>query len=186
MAAPKTFDEYWDIVVSNDLWYDNIKMRHARKDIRGIAQEAFIDLLTQPTRLAIADPTDFQQHLSKFLMYAKESPVKPELQQAAPKEEPADPNNPPLTGEARQKKIKEFLDIILSFDGNAIRPLLNEQVKENGQTDPPKPRGHEYPFTPLEYQQKIDERVRKGREILFRERNPNATEQDIENYLNSF
>jgi hypothetical protein len=189
MPAPRTFEEYWDIVTSNDLWYDNIKIRHARKDIKGVAQEAFIDLCAQKTRLAIADPTDFQQHLSKFLMYAKEQVQKPQLQQTEP--EPVDKVNqlPPLTGEARQAKLKEWFNIVQSFDGNKIKPLLNEQYSELGQTDPPKKRGHIVEFDPekqLQIKKELDERTRKGRELWFRDNHPNATESEILAYLEGF
>lgn len=182
-----TFEQYWDIIVSNDLWWDQIQIRHARKDIKGIAQEAFIDLLTQPNRLAIADPTDFQKHLSKFLMYAKEAPARPELQQASPKEEPADPNNPPLTGKARSEWLKKWYESLGGF--KAERILLDEQIEEIGEVDPPKKKGHVTEFDPekqLQIKKELDERTRKGRELWFRDHHPNATEIEVEQYLKSF
>jgi hypothetical protein len=181
------FEQYWDIVTSNDLWYDNIKIRHARKDIKGVAQEAFIDLLTQPNRLAIADPTDFQKHLGKFLMYAKEEIQKPQLQQEEIKPEPIDPNNPPLTGKARSEWLQKWYESLGGF--KAERVLLDEQIEEIGEVDPPKKRGHIVEFDPekqLQIKKELDERTRKGRELWFRDNHPNATEQEVINYLKSF
>lgn len=189
MATPiKTFEQYWEIVTSNDLWYDQIKMRHARKDIRSIAQNAFIDLLTTPQRLAAADPTDFQKHLSKFLMYAKDEVARPQLQQDEVREEPKGPQEPPLTGEARTAKIKEFVALLRQV-GKQEKPLIDGQVEELGQTDPPKKKGVITPFDPekqLQVKKELDERTRKGREIWYRENYPGATEEDIVNYLKSF
>ncbi len=183
----KTFEDYWNIIVSNDLWYDQILIRHARKDIKGIAQEAFIDLLTQPTRLGIADPTDFQKHLGKFLMYAKDQVTRPQLQQEEVKE--VRPHEPPLTGEERKKRYGEWLEAIGGFADHKVPVLLKDQIEENGQTDPPKKRGHFTEFDPekqLQIKKELDERARKGRELWFRDNHPNATEQEIEKYLNSF
>jgi len=189
MRSPvKTFEQYWEIVTSNDLWYDQIKMRHARKDIRGIAQEAFIDLLTTPQRLAAADPTDFQKHLSKFLMYAKDEVCRPQLQQEEVKEEPKGPQLPPLTGEARAAKIKEFVAILKQVGKNE-RPLLDEQIPELGQVDKPKKKGVITEFDPekqLQIKKELDERTRKGRELWYRENYPGATDEHVTEYLNSF
>lgn len=187
MPAPKTFEDYWNIIVSNDLWYDQILIRHARKDIKGIAQEAFIDLCTQPNRLAAADPTDFQKHLSKFLMYAKEGNVKPQLQQEEVKE--VGPQAPPLMGEERKKRYGEWLEAIGGFADHKIPVLLKGQIEENGQTDPPKKRGHVTEFDPekqLQIKKELDERARKGRELWFRDNHHNATEEEVTEYLNSF
>lgn len=189
MATPiKTFEQYWEIVTSNDLWYDQIKMRHARKDIRSIAQNAFIDLLTTPQRLAAADPTDFQKHLSKFLMYAKDEVARPQLQQDEVREEPKGPQEPPLTGEAREAKIKEFVALLRQV-GKKEKPLIDGQVEELGQTDPPKKKGVITPFDPekqLQVKKELDERTRKGRELWYRENYPLATDEQVTEYLNSF
>lgn len=189
MPGPTTFEEYWDIVTSNDLWWDNIKVRHARKNIKEIAQEAFIDLLTQPNRLSIADPTDFQKHLSKYLMYAKDEVMRPQLQQEEP--EPVYKVNqlPPLMGEERKKRYGEWLEAIGGFADKKVPVLLKDQIEETGQTDPPKKRGHVTEFDPekqLQIKKELDERARKGRELWFREHHPNATEIEINDYLNSF
>lgn len=189
MNGPKTFEEYWDIVTSNDLWWDNIKVRHARKNIKEIAREAFIDLCTQPMRLQAADPTDFQKHLSKFLMYAKDEVTRPQLQQVEP--EPVDNVNqlPPLMGEERKKRYGEWLEAIGGFADKKVPVLLKDQIELNGQTDPPKPRGHFHPFDPekqLELKRIADEKVRRGRELWFRDHHPNATEIEVNDYLNSF
>lgn len=189
MPGPKTFEEYWEIVTSNDLWYDQIKIRHARKDIKGVAQEAFIDLLTQPNRLAIADPADFQKHLSKYLMFSKDEVMRTQLQQEETK--PVDKVNqlPPLIGEERKKRYGEWLEAIGGFADKKVPVLLKDQIELNGQTDPPKPRGHFHPFDPekqLELKKIADERTRKGRELWFRDHHPNATEIEIEEYLKSF
>lgn len=184
----KTFEDYWEIVTSNDLWYDQIKMRHARKNIRKIANNAFIDLLTTPQRLAAADPTDFQKHLSKFLMYAKDEVTRPQLQQEEVKEE-SKPSEPPLTGAARMAKIKEFLEVLQTGSEFGRMPLIDGQVEELGQTDPPKKKGVITPFDPekqLQVKKELDERTRKGRELWFRENYPLATEEEVSKYLKSF
>lgn len=148
MTAIKTFEDYWEIVVSNELWYDRVKYQYARKDIKKVAQEAFIDLLTQPIRLQKADATDFQKHLSKFLMYAKDEPVRPQLQQQEVKV--SEPSEPPLTGEEKKAWLDQWLEEVLKMEDRKIRPLLPDQKEELGGERPPKPKGHCYPKTPAE------------------------------------
>lgn len=64
-----------------------------------------------------------------------------------------------------------------------IRAMTEEEIKEEGQD---KPKFKRYPFTSEGYQKKIDESVRKGRELWFRDHHPNATEIEVIDYLNSF
>lgn len=58
-----------------------------------------------------------------------------------------------------------------------------EEAKEEGQA---RPKAHIYRSTDRSYQNEIDARVRKGRELYFRENYPGATEEQIQQYLDSF
>lgn len=146
----KTFEDYWEIVTSNDIWYDRIKIQYARKSIKRIAEEAFIDLLTQPARIKAADPSDFQKHLSKFLMYAKDEITKPQLQQITIEDKPKH-SEPILTGEARQKYIKQWLEAVKNVDQKAslVPRLTHKQMADEGDWLPPKDKP--WPSTSPEY-----------------------------------
>jgi hypothetical protein len=106
MIKPTTFEDFWDQLVSDEIWYDRIKYQYANKDIKGTAQNCYIDLLAQSSRWEAQDYTDFRRCFQKWLMNSKPAPVKPQLQQIVV-EEPKH-NAPILTGEERQKKLSEW------------------------------------------------------------------------------
>jgi hypothetical protein len=65
-----------------------------------------------------------------------------------------------------------------------IRALTPSEIEKEGKE---KPAFKPYPYTnPEVYQKELDERTRKGRELWFRDNHPNATEEDILDYLKSF
>jgi hypothetical protein len=64
-----------------------------------------------------------------------------------------------------------------------VPKVSEKEAKEEGQD---RPKAHIYRSTDLSYKKQIDERVRKGRELYFRENYPGATEEQLQEYLKSF
>lgn len=58
-----------------------------------------------------------------------------------------------------------------------------EEAKEEGQA---RPKAHVYRSTDRSYLNEVNARVRKGRELYFRENYPGATEEQVQQYLDSF
>lgn len=67
--------------------------------------------------------------------------------------------------------------------GRFVPKISDKEIREEGRE---KPKKQVYPSTPPGYQAQIDARVRKGRELYFRENYPGATEEQVKEYLDSF
>lgn len=100
------FEDFWLKLQENEPWFDQIKMRFCRKDLKPVANECFIFLLALEQRWAAQDYQDFRKCYQSFLTKAPDKPVAPQLQQTEVKEEKK--SDPPLTGEARMAWIKKW------------------------------------------------------------------------------
>ena len=65
----------------------------------------------------------------------------------------------------------------------SIPKLSEEEAKEEGQD---RPKAHIHRSTDRSYLNEINARIRKGRELYFRENYPGATEEQVKEYLDSF
>ena len=64
-----------------------------------------------------------------------------------------------------------------------VPKITAEEAKQEGDV---RPKAHIYRSTDLSYKKQLDERVRKGRELYFRENYPGASDEDLKAYLASF
>lgn len=71
----------------------------------------------------------------------------------------------------------------MSIKGRPVLPMSDKEMREQGKV---KPKFKPHPSSPPGYQAKIDAAVRKGRELYFREKYPGATEEQVQQYLDSF
>lgn len=134
-----TFDEFYNGLIEDGIWWDRIQMQYRSKDIKGEANNCFTWLLTQQNRMAAKDFGDFRRAFQKFLMNAKDVPIKPQLQQA-PVVEEVKPKEPPLTGEARQARLKEWMEQVQK--GDIVKPvgkLSYKEIADEGGWLPKKP-----------------------------------------------
>lgn len=134
-----SFEEFWDKLVEHEAWYDQMKMRFFRKDMKDVAKECYIFLLASENRWACQDYQNFRKCYQNFLKNAKDKPQGPILQQEEKKEEK--PQSPIVTGEAREAYIKKWLDTIHNAPAqrvNAIK-LSNKEIADEGDWLPKKP-----------------------------------------------
>jgi hypothetical protein len=64
-----------------------------------------------------------------------------------------------------------------------VPKITTEEAKQEGDV---RPKAHIYRSTDLSYKKELDERVRKGRELYFRENYPGGSDEDLKTYLASF
>lgn len=88
-----------------------------------------------------------------------------------------------LTKEQNEKVDSLINSYLQTLRSNKVPKLTKQEIQEEGQV---RPKAHVYHSTDLSYQKQIEERVRKGRELYFRENYPGATENDLKKYLESF
>jgi hypothetical protein len=133
-----SFEDFWNKLVENDLWFDQTKMRFCRKDLRGVANECFIFLLASEQRWALQDYQDFRRCYQSFLMKSKDIEHRPQLQQVETR--PEKKGEPPLTGDARMKWIKEWEKVVRSGQMNSCAVKLTyKEIADEGDWLPKKP-----------------------------------------------
>jgi hypothetical protein len=88
-----------------------------------------------------------------------------------------------LVGVPVDTLINEYLKKLRDGTIKEVPDVSERQAREEGQD---RPKGHAYHSTDRSYKKQIDERVRKGRELYFRENYPGGTEEQLQQYLNSF
>lgn len=128
-----TFEDFWNKLVEDEIWWDRMQYRYARKDLRGIGNETYDYLLTIPNRLNFNDVAYWRQLFAKNAGWKADAPVKPQLQQVeAPK--PEAPQAPILEGEARAKRIEEWKAEVLKSTNNFVMPKITakEAADEGG------------------------------------------------------
>ena len=79
--------------------------------------------------------------------------------------------------------VKSYLQRLRQPNPNQVPELTKKEIEEEGQE---RPKAHIYRSTDRSYKKQIDEKVRKGRELYFRENYPGATEEQVKQYLDSF
>ncbi len=138
MGAKVDFETFWTKLVEHDIWYDQMKMRFCRKDLKGVANECFIFLLASEQRWATQDYQDFRRCFQSFLQKAPDMAVRPQLQQEEVKD--TKPQKPPLTGEERMKWIKLWeAEVKKSTMVNGVTKLTHKQIADEGDWLPKKP-----------------------------------------------
>src|SRR6187549_984549 len=105
-----SFEDFWLKLQENEPWFDMTKMRFCRKDLKSVANDCYIFLLASEQRWAAQDYQDFRKCYQSFLSNAKDKQVAPTLQQEEKKE--PEHQEPIVTGEQRDKYIKEWLEMV--------------------------------------------------------------------------
>src|SRR5688572_14691617 len=91
--------------------------------------------------------------------------------------------SPVKNKEARKRLWERSFYAMSQMKGRHIPKISSEEILEEGRL---KPKYQSHPYTPPGYQAQIDAKVRKGRELYFRENYPGATEEQVNEYLDSF
>jgi hypothetical protein len=141
-----TFEDFWNKLVEDDLWWDRMKVSYARKDWRKAGEQTYDYLLTEKARWEAQDYSDFRRIWMKKIVWLPYIQVKPQLQQEETKPISTDPKLKPLEGEERKRRIKEWEAVVLSTVNNFNMPkVTKKQAEIEGQWDR---KGVEYHRTP--------------------------------------
>lgn len=133
-----SFEQFWNKLVEHEIWYDQMKMRFYRKNLKQAANDCYLFLLASEQRWIAQDYQDFRRCYQSFLSKAPDEVVRPQLQQT--ETEPLKKSEPPLTGEARMKWIKEWEKVVReSKMVNGVTKLTHKQIADEGDWLPKKP-----------------------------------------------
>lgn len=133
-----TFEQFWDKLVEHEIWYDQMKMRFYRKNLKQVANDCYLFLLASEQRWLTQDYQDFRRCYQSFLSKAPDEIVRPQLQQVDT--EPKKQSAPPLTGEERLAWIKKWeSEVKKSQMVNGVTKLTHKQIADEGDWLPKKP-----------------------------------------------
>lgn len=130
------FESFWDKLVENEIWFDQMKMRYFRKDLRGVANECFIFLLASEQRWKSQDYQDFRRCFQSFLNKAPDMVVRPQLQQVEEKKQEPEIE---ISEEEKKRRYQEWYDAVTKVENNFKVPkLTKKQIAEEGDWLPKK------------------------------------------------
>lgn len=135
-----TFPEFWTALQENQIWYDSLKYRFGRKDIKKCASDVFVYLLAEEKLLASGDKIALRKYVTSWLMKAPDAPVVPYVPSLAESEPVEVPENMrPLKGEARAIWLEKFKATVLETP--PVKPIAKISTREiisEGQWEPAK------------------------------------------------
>jgi hypothetical protein len=181
MTPEERFSKFWDALQkSNTIWFDLIKVKFGKKDLRHEAQLLLMELHAEGMVTANMEWKVVQNRYSKKLTWASDK-VEPTPQQKA---EPVVIHPEALTGEARQAKLNEFLAAVQSAPIlKPQRKLTTEQMAEEGGV---RPKSTQFKRSPIETIIAAKEAVKdaqNARRKFFLDAYPDADPEEVEAYV---
>lgn len=183
----KDFPAWFTELCSDQRWFENATMSNRGKNFKGAAEYVYAQLLADPD-LQRRPMTENRKHVHNRLCKMDFERVFPVLQQEAPVEEKKE-EAPPLTGEARAKKLAEVKAIFDSLQViNAVPRLTAKEILESGEVRIPKANGeyHRSVVEKMVIAKESKERIRACRRKFFLDAFPDADEEEIHAYWQKF
>lgn len=156
---------------------------YGRKNLDRVAGDVHLYLLASINRLKANDFQDFRRLFQSFAQKAEDAPVKPQLQQV---EEKKMEDWKPVSWDKRAEYLKMVQAEIDRIDDKKIRPLLDGEAEANGQYDLPKPKAKCAPSAPVDVVLEHINKVNAARRKFYLERHPDATEEEVQAYIDKF
>lgn len=180
----KSFDSWYTELISNEIWSAPARMHHKEETFRRVANVVYMEYVAAEVFPPI--------QVARVYVFNKLGKILPDKQKVnwveksleKLKEEKKEWE--PVSWEKRAEYLRQVQAEIDRIDDNKIRPLFEGEAETNGQYDLPKPKAKCAPSAPVEVIISHIDKVHAARRKYFLEKNPNATEEQIEDYLNKF
>jgi len=181
--------EFLEKLRDNPLWWTRMLEMYPTRDHLLITKEVHLYLLASPERLKTENFADFrrlyqgwcEKHKSEIKVPVKAVELKQEpVKQIDPKDIPIPRGTPEYKARAQ-----EVLDAIKGV-GKPIAPMTEEEKQQNGQV---RAKAHKFTQSPIEKLAALNEHqriLRESRRRFFLDAFPDAQEDEITAYLDSF
>ena len=149
------------------------------------ARQIWVNGLSDAENFRVIPFKEHRRHL--FNKLCKITPDKVRKPWYLPKEEPKKDEKPPLTGEARAKRLQEWMDALAKLPAMKTAPISSRELIENGDWRPKPVEIRE----PTEMEKRTAylahvEMVRRCRVKYFRDAYPDAMDDEVQAYLAKF
>jgi hypothetical protein len=184
-----SFDDFYKELTSDQLWFELLRA-YKEETIRRAATKVYAALVADGTVNA-RPMNENRKHVYNICI--KENPIgdkprgkdwhviKQEEKEAEEKKEWV-----PVSWDKRAEYLKQVQAEIDKVEDRKIRPLLSGEAEKKGQYDPPKPNYTGEPSRPIDVVIEHVNKVNAARRKFFLERKPDASEEEIEAYLQKF
>lgn len=180
----KPFESWYTLLISDELWFELLH-NYKEETIKKSAEKVYAQLIADGD-VNYRPMKENRKHVYNILCkqptdkvikpwYAQEADKKEELKREAWK---------PVSENERTEWLKRWSEEVDKFKGNKIKPILD--YDEIGQERLPRPRGKCEPSSPLEVIQQHVERANNARRKYFIDKNPEATQEQIQSYIDQF
>jgi len=181
----KTFEQWYTDLASDEIWFEQATLNHKTETVMATARQIWVNGLSDAENFKVIPFKEHRRHL--FNKLCKITPDKVRKPWYLPKEEPKKDEKPPLTGEARAKRLQEWMDALAKLPAMKTAPISHKELIENGDWRPKPVEIHE----PTEMEKRTAyiahlEMVRRCRVKYFRDAYPDAMDDEIQAYLAKF
>jgi hypothetical protein len=133
----KPFEEFYNDLVSDDLWFDSMAMIHRGKSVRQAAQLIYGEVLSDPEKYKFYSVQEFRKYVHNKLTYLKPEPVKvvQNWQEIPNSDSPLPAPSTPEEKAETDKLIAEYLKQ-LETACRPVPPMDKRQIEREGQVRP--------------------------------------------------
>lgn len=183
----KDFETWYKELISDTMWYE--LLRHYKDEtIKKAGGKVFAQLAADET-IRYRPVGENRKHVYNILCKNPgDKVIKQEwIEKALKKIEPEKKEEwKPVSWDKRAEYLKMVQAEIDKIDNKKIRPLLDGEAEVNGQYDLPKPKAKCAPSAPVDVVLEHINKVKEARRKFYRDRNPNATDEEVQAYIDKF
>lgn len=179
----KDFETWFADLCDNYVWHSPASMHHRPETFKKLAHKVYMEYVAKEFF-----PSIQEARIYVYRIICKTPGDNQKVDWAAKALEKMEKKDEwkPVSWEKRAEYLKQVQAEIDKIDDKRIRPLLKGEAEERGQCDPPKPRATGHPSAPIEVVIDIINRTNNARRKYFLEKNPEASEEEITEYLKQF
>jgi hypothetical protein len=181
------FDDWIKELISDYQWYSLLRM-YKEETIKKAAEKVFASLVADK----VVDTRPMSENRKHVYNIVTKNPGDKEIRkdwynvEKEKKEAEEKKEWEPVSWEKRAEYLKQVQAEIDKVEDRKIRPLLSGEAEKKGQYDPPKPNYTGEPSRPIDVVIEHVNKVNAARRKFFLERKPDASEEEIEAYLQKF
>lgn len=179
----KDFEQWYKELISEERWHETMQMQHKGKSIKEAARIVYGDAVSDSLTFEKIPFSERRKHVHYKLLKMPVKQQAPVLQQVEVSE---DKEWKPVSEEERQRRLKEYKELIDSLEMvNNFPRVSAKELMENGDWKPARVE----PRSDIQKAMVVEEHIRKVREArskVFRSYYPDASDLEVEAYCNKF
>lgn len=182
----KSFLDFFTDLTSDQIWFENASMYWKPETFEKCARQVWMQGVAEQVLKPIQE---CRKHVFNIVKNIPHDRIKKDWAAKALETleiEKKEQEWKPVSWEKRAEYLKQVQAEIDKIDDKRIRPLFNGEAETNGQYDLPKPKAKCAPSAPVEVILEHIDKVNAARRKFYLEKNPGASEEEINAYIKKF